>query len=610
MKTYSRKGGTTTSLKSHLKSVHATEYEELIKLETEKKNTVSVQPSTSTPLQDAKKQITLKETLAKNTKWCTSNPKSMEIDKLISEMIALQDLPFNFVEGIGFRRLMQFIVPNYHLRGRHFFTENICGQLYETAKQIKDLLTQIEKISFTTDIWTEPSSNVSLLSLTAHGINGDFRRLKVILKCHTFDGRHTGDLVLENIKSMLMEWDVVKEKIHCFVRDSGSNMIRAMKLGDIPDVSCTIHQLQLCVRTLLDCDEDIKALISKCKKISTHFNHSQIARTELHKIQKEQLNQECLSVIQECSTRWNSTFYMLQRMIRIQDSLCLYASKHNISQLSPEEWLQLKKIVTILQPFEEITRNMSDNNTSISSVIPLIHTLKYTLRLHTEGNKQDTNEKFKSIIKSTIDQLNSRFSDLQSNNFFAIATYLDPRYKTNFFNEVAKQNIETEIMSIFDAADTSKNEADNIVAPVEKRARMELPAETSHSSNVQSVLLNILLSSDEEDDNNTTLDKSPVFDKFVFVKNILNEFNKEKRISISDDPLLWWKVNGNIKFQPLQSIARQFLSCPPSSVASEQLFSGAGLIYDPLRNRLEGDKASKLLFVKYNTLLLESINTI
>lgn len=38
MKTYSRKEGTTTSLKGHLNSVHATEYEELIKLETEKKN--------------------------------------------------------------------------------------------------------------------------------------------------------------------------------------------------------------------------------------------------------------------------------------------------------------------------------------------------------------------------------------------------------------------------------------------------------------------------------------------------------------------------------------------------------------------------------------------
>ncbi|XP_046970982.1 zinc finger BED domain-containing protein 4-like isoform X2 [Vanessa cardui] len=371
---------------------------------------------------------------------------------------------------------------------------------------------------------------------------------------------------------MLMEWGIIKEKIHCFVRDSGSNMIRAMKLGDLPDVSCTV----------------------------------QIAQTELHKIQKEQLNQECLSVKQDCSTRWNSSFHMLERMIKIQDSLCLYACKHNISQLSPEEWLQLKKIVTILQPFEEITRNMSDNNASISSVIPLIHTLKYTLQ--TEASKQDTNEKFNSIIKCTVDQLNSKFGDLQTNNFFAIATYLDPRYKTKFFNEVVKENIETEIMSLFDAvADTSKNEADNIGAPVEKRARMELKAEASHS-NVQTVLSNILLSSDsDEDDDDTTSGRYAVFDKFVVMKGMLNEYNKEKRISISDDPLLWWKVNGNTKFQPLQSIARQYLPCPPGSVASEQLFSGAGLIYDSLRNTLDGDKASKLLFIKYNTLLLESI---
>lgn len=301
-KKYSRKGGTTTSLKGHLKSMHATEYEEFVKSETEKKN--AVQPSTSTPLQEVKKQITLKETLMKNQKWCSSNAKSMEMDRLISEMIALQDLPFSFVEGIGFQRLMQFIAPNYQLRGRHFFTEHICGEYYATlAKKINDLLKQFEKISFTTDIWSEPSSNVSLLSLTAHGINEDFKRLKVILKCHTFDGRHTGDLIQEKINGMLMEWGIIHEKIHCFVRDSGSNMIRAMKLAAIPDVNCTVHQLQLCVRNTLDCDEEIKSMLGKCKKISTHFNHSQIAQTELHKIQKEQLNQEALSVVQECSTR-------------------------------------------------------------------------------------------------------------------------------------------------------------------------------------------------------------------------------------------------------------------------------------------------------------------
>jgi hypothetical protein len=39
---------------------------------------------------------------------------------------------------------------------------------------------------------------------------------------------------------------------------------------------------------------------------------------------------------------------------------------------------------------------------------------------------------------------------------------------------------------------------------------------------------------------------------------------------------------------------------PATSVPSEQLFSGAGLIFDPTRNRLNGETAEKLLFIKYN----------
>ena len=38
----------------------------------------------------------------------------------------------------------------------------------------------------------------------------------------------------------------------------------------------------------------------------------------------------------------------------------------------------------------------------------------------------------------------------------------------------------------------------------------------------------------------------------------------------------------------------------PFPLLSEQLFSGVGLIYNPLRNRSDGDKAAKLLVVTYN----------
>lgn len=51
----------------------------------------------------------------------------------------------------------------------------------------------------------------------------------------------------------------------------------------------------------------------------------------------------------------------------------------------------------------------------------------------------------------------------------------------------------------------------------------------------------------------------------------------------------------------LSKLACRYLPPPPASVPSEQLFSGAGLIYNPLRNRLEAEKAAILLFIKYNS---------
>lgn len=106
-------------------------------------------------------------------------------------MIALQNLPFNFVEGLGFRRLIQELAPWYNLRGRNFFTDFVCKELYgKVAQKVKELIENYDYMSFTSDIWSDPRSNASLLSLTCHGIAENFDRLSIILKCETFDGRH------------------------------------------------------------------------------------------------------------------------------------------------------------------------------------------------------------------------------------------------------------------------------------------------------------------------------------------------------------------------------------------------------------------------------------
>lgn len=44
-----------------------------------------------TPLQEVKKQLSIEELVQKEKKWDTNNSNSKKIDKLIGEMIALQN---------------------------------------------------------------------------------------------------------------------------------------------------------------------------------------------------------------------------------------------------------------------------------------------------------------------------------------------------------------------------------------------------------------------------------------------------------------------------------------------------------------------------------------
>ena len=139
-------------------------------------------------------------------------------------------------------------------------------------------------------------------------------------------------------------------------------------------------------------------------------------------------------------------------------SVCKHkcGSKHDTPQIFPEEWLHINKLVSILEPFEEVTINMSESTTSISSVISRIYILKHSLQL--QESKPDTNEQLNS--RFTIEKLNSRFVDLYFNNYFLIAIYLDPRYKTKFFNEVNLKHVESELISLLDSTDNSVNHAE------------------------------------------------------------------------------------------------------------------------------------------------------
>ena len=75
-------------------------------------------------------------------------------------------------------------------------------------------------------------------------------------------------------------------------------------------------------------------------------------------------------------------------------------------------------------------------------------------------------------------------------------------------------------------------------------------------------------------------------------------------IDEKEDVLSYWRSNQS-RFPELALLVRKYLSAPASSVPSEQLFSKAGLVYDPQRSRLDPTRAEKLLFIKANLPLFD-----
>lgn len=84
-------------------------------------------------------------------------------------------------------------------------------------------------------------------------------------------------------------------------------------------------------------------------------------------------------------TRWNSAYYMLQRIVEqkiaimavLDDTSVCSRSKSLNMQLDPTEWCLADETTKILKPFDAATTFMSGENYSTVSLIrPLIYSIK------------------------------------------------------------------------------------------------------------------------------------------------------------------------------------------------------------------------------------------
>ncbi|PAA79363.1 hypothetical protein BOX15_Mlig002362g2 [Macrostomum lignano] len=556
------------------------------------------------------KQAKIDSMFRVNKPWDKNNPSSRAIDRLIVQMIAVDSQPVSIVEDLGFQRLVAGLEPRYELKSRNYY-QKLIEKEYELAKQtVKQQLPDDVEVAVTSDCWSSANQAIALLSVTGHFVTQDLERKNLVLAATPIESAHTGE-ALSNILLNVIEEFQLNDHVTLLLRDGGSNIRKAASLLQVPDASCACHVLQLCVKEALKEGVLTQTIIKKVKGLVGHFDRSHPAQKQLQNFQGA-LGLPKNRLIQNVETRWNSSLHMLRRYNEQHAAVAavLSASSGTTLQALTENELDISaRLVTLLEPLDEATEQLSRDAESTSVLIPIIRMLLRKL------DKIDFAQ-ISSVHRSLINAIKSRFECFLTNEFYQASTALDGRFKLAFFDssqhEIIKDYILQELGSrappTLSVATAAGNEESNYYANVENLGSEDDSHET----------ISAVAESEDQPARAGKTKRLSFLEEFHGIvqssqaqgpmpagkaaKVLHDYFANPELLPMSSDPLDHWrnKLRSDNLPSDLKSLIRRYLGAPPTSVPSERLFSKAGRIYEPRRRSLKGENIERLLFLASN----------
>ena len=227
-------------------------------------------------------------------------------------MIAIDLQPFSIVEDVGFCRLIADLEPRYSLPSRRYLSEVVIPEIYAKVKhKITELLQSAKYISLTTDIWTSTNCHHSFLSLTQPILFfcASMKKKDVMLASWLFD---TGANISATIMSHIQAWEI--EEVVCVVQDNDANMVSGLNIVNLTSLPCLAHSFQLIIKDGVLLQPAVVQLLSCARSLVGHYHCSNVAFNTFRQIQS-QLNLSAHVLIQDVTIHWNSSYYMLERLL-------------------------------------------------------------------------------------------------------------------------------------------------------------------------------------------------------------------------------------------------------------------------------------------------------
>ncbi|KAF2891476.1 hypothetical protein ILUMI_14697 [Ignelater luminosus] len=222
--------------------------------------------------------------------FSASDNKALKINSALIYMICKNNQPFTIVENEGFRNLIKVIAPHYKLPSKTTLTRWVDDKYAALSTVFKEKLSNIENLTFTTDMWSETMSMRSFLGITAHfGVGNEL--LSITLGLYQSNERHTSEHIPEMLLKTCTEWRIDRDKISSVVTDNAANMVKAIDLAfGKKHIPCFAHSLNLVAQNSMQQCTELRSLITKVKDIVTWFKQSNIASNELRKATQKERN--------------------------------------------------------------------------------------------------------------------------------------------------------------------------------------------------------------------------------------------------------------------------------------------------------------------------------
>ncbi|XP_066583336.1 E3 SUMO-protein ligase ZBED1-like isoform X2 [Prorops nasuta] len=526
-------------------------------------NTTNIQSSSGSNLE--RKQPRIDNQIIKQKSFEEGGKKAIEINNNILFMITKDNMPLQTVEKEGFKVFVNSLVPLYKIPSRCTMTRLMEEKYNILSNLIKVQLSNVDNISLTTDIWTEPLNTKSFLGLTAHFIKKD-RHKSITIGVTELTERHSSEYIEMWLLNVVKEWKINITNIVVIVCDNGANIKKAVKdaFGVETQLSCFAHTLNLIPSKVIESD-NINYICRKVKIIVAYFKKSVIAMDNLRAVSD-------LKLIQSIDTRWNSTHDMLVRFIELSEKIgsVILRLPAAPSMITATELQTSKEFVELLKPFKDATMIIcGEYYMTASKAIPIVNTLKAAISQSEPKTVEGNNMK-----QLLLQQIELRFQNIEEDTILATATILDPRFKSiHFHDKTACSKVTMNIAALINNSPISDIKDENYSVSV------------NINNNVNNFWLHHL--------NLVHKSKEKVSAHLNKIPDDLQFYLSQPPIEMDACPIKFWQSNNS----PLNKLGQRYLAAIASSVPCERLFSRAGRIITESRNRLSSEHLQQLLFL-------------